>query len=143
MITFTITGDDAEEVFSTLKGCTALLSEDVPTAQPKDKPAPVNPTPAAPGSAPIAATNPAPVPTAPVPAVTPALPPIQPPVAAPPTYTHEQIGKAGADLVASNPGLMPTLMELLQRYGAAMVTDLKPEQLGAFATEFRALGAKI
>ena len=65
------------------------------------------------------------------------------PVAAAPTYTVEQVGKAGADLVAANPGVMPTLMGLLQKYGVTMVTDLKAEQLGPFATELRALGGKI
>lgn len=66
-----------------------------------------------------------------------------PPVAAAPTYTMEQVGKAGADLVAANPSMMPTLMGLMQKYGVTMVTDLKAEQLGPFATELRALGGKI
>lgn len=76
----------------------------------------------------------APVPVAPAPAV---------PLAPAPTYTYEQIGKAGADLAGSNPARLPELMALLQRYGVAAVTELKEEQLGAFATELRGLGAKL
>lgn len=65
------------------------------------------------------------------------------PVASGPTYTVEQIGKAGADLVSQAPGKMPELLALLQKYGARAITELKPEQLGAFATELRGLGAKL
>ena len=35
------------------------------------------------------------------------------------------------------------LLELLGRYGVQAVTQLQPEQYGAFATELRALGAQI
>ena len=80
---------------------------------------------------------------APATASVPTAPPVMPPVAPAPAYTMEQVGKAGADLVAANPGMMPTLMGLMQKYGVTMVTDLKPEQLGPFATELRALGGKI
>jgi hypothetical protein len=38
---------------------------------------------------------------------------------------------------------MQQLLELLGRYGVQAVTQLKPEQYGAFATELRALGAQI
>jgi len=164
-IVMSISADSPEELFSTILGAAKLIREDVPPAEP-DKPA--NPTPA-PVATPVSGTpqaaisnpapsnptafatpptasnvnTPAPVPTAPTPAATPAPPPAQPPVAPPPTYTHEQIGKAGADLIAANPSLMPALMELLKRYGANMVTDLKPEQLGPFAIELRAMGAKL
>ena len=65
------------------------------------------------------------------------------PVAATPAYTVEQIGKAGADLVSQDAAKMPELLALLQKYGAQAITQLKPEQLGAFATELRGLGAKL
>ena len=65
------------------------------------------------------------------------------PVAAAPTYTVEQIGKAGADLVSQDAAKMPELLALLQKYGVQAITQLKPEQLGAFATELRGLGAKL
>ena len=69
----------------------------------------------------------------------------------PVSYTHldvykrqvEQIGKAGADLATQAPGKMPELLALLQKYGVRAITELMPEQLGAFATELRGLGAKL
>ena len=92
-------------------------------------------------------TAPAPIPA---PAVPPAAAPAPPgnapavaPVAAAPAYTVEQIGKAGADLVSQDAAKLPELLALLQKYGAQAITQLKPEQLGAFATELRGLGAKL
>ena len=114
--------------------CDAVVTDapEHPTANtaPAAAPAPMQPAAPMPGAVPTAASAPA-------------APPVMPPVAAAPTYTVEQVGKAGADLVAANPGVMPTLMGLLQKYGVTMVTDLKAEQLGPFATELRALGGKI
>lgn len=63
------------------------------------------------------------------------------PVAGAPTYTLDQISRAGASLVDA--GKMQQLLELLGRYGVQAVTQLKPEQYGAFATELRGLGAQI
>lgn len=63
------------------------------------------------------------------------------PVAAPPQYTTEQIMEAGATLMDA--GKINELMALLQRFGVQAVMDLKPEQLGPFATAMRELGAKI
>lgn len=99
------------------------------------------------GNAPVA---PAPV-AAPAPAPTPAAPPVTPmptaaapapavPVTAP-TYTLDQIAKAGANLVDA--GKMEQLLALLTKYGVQAVTQLTPDQYGAFATELRALGAQI
>lgn len=102
--------------------------------------APVNPTPApaAPVAAPVA-------PTAPVPTEQPAAPVAQAPAAAvpvtAPTYTLDQIARAGASLVDA--GKMEQLLALLARYGVAAVTQLQPDQFGVFATELRALGAQI
>lgn len=104
------------------------------------------------GNTPVA---PAPVQTAPTPAPaptpTPAAPPVTPmptaaaptsavPVTAP-TYTLDQIAKAGANLVDA--GKMEQLLALLTKYGVQAVTQLTPDQYGAFATELRALGAQI
>lgn len=97
----------------------------------------------APAPAPVSPVQAAAPSPAPATASVPTAPPVMPPVAPAPAYTMEQVGKAGADLVAANPGMMPTLMGLMQKYGVTMVTDLKPEQLGPFATELRALGGKI
>lgn len=65
------------------------------------------------------------------------------PVAPAPTYTLEQVGRAGAELISADSGKLPQLRELLQKYGVPSVSELKPEQLGSFATELRALGAQI
>ncbi len=80
--------------------------------------------------------------------------PIQPPVAqlqgyaapgvplgGPPKYTVDQIMAAGATLMDA--GKVNELMNLLHSFGVQAVMDLKPEQLGAFATAMRELGAKI
>lgn len=65
------------------------------------------------------------------------------PVAPAPTYTLEQVSRAGAELISADSGKLPQLRELLQKYGVPAVYELKPEQLGSFATELRALGAQI
>lgn len=108
-------------------------------------PAPVNPTPgpapttAAPSPSPTPVTNaPTAGPTSAAPGNTPA-PAV--PVTGAPAYTLDQISRAGASLVDA--GKMQQLLELLGRYGVQAVTQLKPEQYGAFATELRALGAQI
>lgn len=87
-------------------------------------------------NAPVA---PAPVQTAPTPAPVAAPAPAVPVTA--PTYTLDQIAKAGANLVDA--GKMEQLLALLTKYGVQAVTQLTPDQYGAFATELRALGAQI
>ena len=96
-----------------------------------------------PPAAPLATTMP-PAPAAapaapPAPAPAPAAPAV--PVTTAPTYTLDQIAKAGASLVDA--GKMEPLLALLSRYGVQAVTQLAPEHYGAFATELRALGAQI
>lgn len=120
--------------------------------------APANPTPAATSaaSAPTAApVAPMAGPTSaypsnqPAPAAYPSQPPMpqQPapptgvPVTAAPQYTIDQIMKAGATLMDA--GRVDDLMNLLHNFGVSAVTELKPEQTGAFATALRGLGAKI
>lgn len=63
------------------------------------------------------------------------------PLAQPPQYTFDQIMAAGAMLMDA--GKVNDLMNLLHSFGVQAVMDLKPEQLGAFATALRNLGAKI
>ena len=80
--------------------------------------------------------------------VTPAPQPVEPeapkaPVAPAPTYTLEQVSRAGAELISADSGKLPQLRELLQKYGVPAVSELKPDQLGSFATELRSLGAQI
>lgn len=73
--------------------------------------------------------------------------PIAPaPTAAPtaaPTYSIEDITRAGALLAQQGPDKLAQLSGLLQKFSLASVTDLKPEQMGAFVTELRGLGANI
>lgn len=107
-------------------------------------PAPVTPTqpPAPTATPPVAAPSPAPAPTAGQTSAAPGNTPAPTvPVAGAPTYTLDQISRAGASLVDA--GKMQQLLELLGRYGVQAVTQLQPEQYGAFATELRALGAQI
>ena len=102
-----------------------------PVAAPVPPAAPLATTmPPAPAAAPAAPPAPAPAPAAPAVPVTTA-----------PTYTLDQIAKAGASLVDA--GKMEPLLALLSRYGVQTVTQLAPEHYGAFATELRALGAQI
>lgn len=115
-----------------------------------DKPAPVPPadymppadTAPAPAT-PAPAVTPAPAPApAPVQApVTPAPAPAPVPVAPAPTYNRNQIMTAGAALIDA--GKINELMGLLNSFGVQAVTQLKQDQLGAFATELRKLGAQI
>ena len=103
-----------------------------------EPPAPVTP-PQVPVQQPAIPVQPLTVPTAPVQQV--AAPTSTVPVAPPQQYTLEQIMQAGAALMDANK--MYELSGLLQTFGVAAVTQLKPEQYGAFATALRALGAKI
>lgn len=110
-----------------------------------DAPRPQMPAPAAvPPQMPAPATGPAPaMPQTPGPAPAPAPQTAAPvmPVAGAPTYTLDQISKAGAALVDT--GKMEPLLALLTKYGVQAITQLQPAQYGVFATELRALGAQI
>ena len=55
------------------------------------------------------------------------------------TYTIDDLSRAGAELI--DQGKMPQLIDLLKRHGVQAITQLKPEQYGAVATELNALGA--
>lgn len=100
--------------------------------------APATPTAPVMPSAPVAAPVTPPTP-APAPAPQTAAPVM--PVAGAPTYTLDQISKAGAALVDA--GKMEPLLALLTKYGVQAITQLQPAQYGVFATELRALGAQI
>lgn len=104
-------------------------------AQPSTKPvaatsAPVKPVPES--VAPVEHSAPVPQPTTPVADV---------PLANAPQYTVDQIMAAGAMLMDA--GKVEALLKLLHSFGVQAVMELKPEQLGAFATEMRKLGAAI
>ena len=91
-------------------------------------------------TAPKAQPAPAPAPVAPQPQPTPA-PVSSVPLASAPQFTVDQIMNAGAALMDA--GKIEDLMNLLHSFGVQAVMELKPEQLGAFATEMRKLGAAI
>ena len=107
--------------------------------------APVSPAPVNPTQTPAPSPSPMPVTSAPTAGPTSAAPGSTPapavPVTSAPAYTLDQISRAGASLVDA--GKMEQLLALLGRYGMQAVTQLQPEQYGAFATELRALGAQI
>ncbi|WNX84388.1 hypothetical protein RWV98_17715 [Agathobaculum sp. NTUH-O15-33] len=112
---------------------------------------PVQASPIAPAPAPVSVAAPAaPVQPAPVqtnaplqtsPVVT--GPAATVPLAAAPSFTLEQVGAAGAELIREHPDKMPELLALLQQFSVPAVQSLKPEQVGQFATALRGLGARI
>lgn len=124
---------EAPELANALNNLAAALgARPFPTAQQ---------APAAPAQQPM----PAPAPVAPMPAPATTAQPNTPvagvPLAQPPKYTVDQIMAAGAQLMDA--GKVNDLMNLLHSFGVQAVMDLKPEQLGAFATALRDMGAKI
>ncbi len=120
-INVTITAPDLTGAINNLA---SAISGKAPVAVPATQTAAPEPTP-------VAASVPAPM-APPAPNV---------PLAAPPQYTVDQIMAAGATLMDA--GKVNELMNLLHSFGVQAVMDLKPEQLGAFATAMRELGAKI
>ena len=143
---------EAPALVAAITSLAAAMTVD-PNILTPDAPRPQMPAPAAvPPQMPAPATGPAPAPVTPAPAapVTPPAPAPAPapqtaapvmPVAGAPTYTLDQISKAGAALVDA--GKMEPLLALLTKYGVQAITQLQPAQYGVFATELRALGAQI
>ncbi len=86
------------------------------------------PTTAAPTAAPVAVTAPA---------------ASAAPLAQAPQFTLEQISRAGAELITKNPSALPQVNAALSKFGVQTLDKLKPDQMGAFATMLRDLGAKI
>ena len=149
MMEMKITVEAPDLAASILKLAEAIASGPDPSILTPDEPLPVASYPTAPAPAPVPApaapVSPAPVTPTQTPTPAPAAPGNTPaptvPVAGAPTYTLDQISRAGASLVDA--GKMQQLLELLGRYGVQAVTQLQPEQYGAFTTELRALGAQI
>lgn len=157
MMEMKITVEAPDLAASILKLAEAIASGPDPALLIPDEPLPVSAYPATPAAAPVApvaapvapvaapSPSPTPVTNAPTAGPTSAVPGNTPapavPVTGAPAYTLDQISRAGASLVDA--GKMQQLLELLGRYGVQAVTQLKPEQYGAFATELRALGAQI
>ena len=115
-----------------------------PVTMPPATVVPTQPTPApvaTPTPAPVATPTPAPAPVALAQTAAPTNPAPAVPVTTAPTYTLDQIAKAGASLVDA--GKMEQLLALLAKYGVQAVTQLQPDQYGVFATELRTLGAQL
>lgn len=131
---------EAPELANALNNlATALGARPFPTAQQAPAAASTQPQPVVPQQAPAAPVQqpmPAPATTA-----QPNTPVAGVPLAQPPKYTVDQIMAAGAQLMDA--GKVNDLMNLLHSFGVQAVMDLKPEQLGAFATALRDMGAKI
>ena len=100
-------------------------------------PSEVNPTPVAQQTyTPAAAmTAPGPVPTVPSPTAV--------PTTTAPQITGDMVASAGAEFIRDHREMLGPLNALLQKYGVTCATELRPDQIGPFATEMRALGAKI
>lgn len=133
---------EAPELAGAISNLAAAIGGSKISLPPTQQPAAAQPVveqPAAPAPAPV---QPAPMP-APGPAAhaMPSYPAPNVPLAQPPKYTIDQIMAAGATLMDA--GKVNDLMNLLHSFGVQAVMDLKPEQLGAFATGLRELGAKI
>ena len=90
------------------------------------------------------ATAPAPVaPVAPTAAPAPAVAPPTTAVAPPAGPSRAEVATAGAQLLSQQPALQAQLVALLGKYGAQTVQDVPEAQLGAFAADLRAMGARI
>jgi len=114
--------------------------------KPAPSPAAVPPQPAVPPSqfTPPQPAAPVAVPVAPPAAPTPTAPAVPPQPVVPtsaPQYTYDMLFNAAAALMGQNKG--PQLQQLLAKYGIQRLPDLPPEQYGAYATDLRALGAKL
>ena len=124
---------EAPELANAINNLAAALGGVKTAPVPQSTPVQATQAPVAP---PAPMPGPAPVANAPVNYPAPNVP-----LAQPPKYTVDQIMAAGATLMDA--GKVNELMNLLHSFGVQAVLDLKPEQLGAFATALRELGAQI
>ena len=119
-----------------------------PMQMPEPEPAPEKPKRARKAAkAPESTQEAAGEPEAPRAATTPAEPekPAEKPVetAAAPAPTMDQIANAGARLLDADAGKMMPLLDLLREFGVQAITQLKDDQLAAFAERLRGLGAEV
>ena len=108
-------------------------------------PAPVMAAPAVNPTAPSEATPTAssPAMTTPAAAMTAPTVPTSVPTTPAPQITGDMVASAGAEFIRDHREMLGPLNALLQKYGVTCATELRPDQIGPFATEMRALGAKI
>lgn len=72
--------------------------------------------------------------------------PVSAPAAIPtegPKYTIDDIARAGSMLAMQGPEKVAALNGLLQQFGLATLTQLKPDQTSAFVQAMRGLGAQL
>lgn len=133
---------NAPELASAIQALAAALSANKGFAEAAAGIAPVTPpsalAPAAPSVVPMPAM-PSPTSAAPSVAPAPAAPATVPTVA--PSYSLDQLAVAATQLVDA--GRREELVQLLASFGVQALTALPKEQYGAFATQLRAMGAKI
>ncbi len=113
----------------------------VPIATPSPVPAPATTAPPvtpAPATAPIPSPNALPVQTV---IASPSNAPVAPTAA--PTFTLDDITRAGADFIVRYPGKQAELNALFPQFGITTLAELRPDQMGPFATAMRALGVSI
>lgn len=143
-VNVTVKAPELAGAILSLAGAMSGAALPTPAAVPAQLPPTAAVKPATPPPAPVqppVTPTPTPTPTAAsAPTQPPAAPPVVP-VAAAPTYNRDQIMTAGAALIDA--GKINELMGLLNAFEVQAVTQLKQEQLGAFATELRKLGAQI
>ena len=60
-----------------------------------------------------------------------------------PKYTIDDIARAGSMLAMQGPEKVAALNGLLQQFGLASLTQLKPDQTSAFVQAMRGLGAQL
>lgn len=82
-------------------------------------------------------------PIVPMPAAAPVATPPTTAVAPPAGPSRAEVATAGAQLLSQQPALQAQLVALLGKYGAQTVQDVPEAQLGAFAADLRAMGARI
>lgn len=144
---------DPSEVKAAMQSTPVQIMPDAyPTQAPVAAPTQTTAAPQAPTSAATAPSPAVPVTAAPAPnpatitppaAMTAPTAPGAVPTTPAPGITGDMVAKAGADLIAANPQAMGPLNALLQKYGVGCAQELRPDQIGPFATEMRGLGAKI
>ena len=109
--------------------------------------APVEPVPMAAAPAPVPVAAPAPAESALASAIQQAAPVPAPapipaaPVAAPASYTSDDLCRAAATLVEQ--GKQPEVLAIVQKYGVQSMPELPIEQYAAFAADLRAIGGAI
>jgi len=152
-----ISGDNANEAVKELSALASHFTATPAPVAPMTAAVPAvaytaEPTVATPSAPPIpvaapATPQPAPVPTAP-PVAVPTAPPAPPAPAAPAavpiasqSYSMDQLAVAATALMDA--GRHAELIQLLQSFGVPSLTALPKEQYGTFATQLRAMGAKL